>query len=79
MGKSALALGRFLGQDVAFVSVLTLYFAGARHQKALFGARLGFILWHWSVKKGSFEKTATTIQGKIGAEYLRVAIILRRR
>jgi hypothetical protein len=46
VSKVTLTLGRFLGEDVAFVSVIPLYFATARKRESLFGTGVGFHFWH---------------------------------
>jgi hypothetical protein len=46
VGKVTLALGRFFGEDVAFVSVVPLYFSGTGKRESLFGTGVGFHFWH---------------------------------
>lgn len=45
-----LPLGRLLGEDVAVVSLVTLYFTGSGHLESLLGAGVGFHLWHGAEK-----------------------------
>ena len=46
VGKVTLTLGRFLGEDMAFVSVIPLYFSGAGERESLLGTGVGFHFWH---------------------------------
>ena len=46
MSKVTLLLRRFLGQDVAFVSVFALDFASTRQRKSLLCTRFSFYFWH---------------------------------
>jgi hypothetical protein len=48
VGEVAFLLGCFLGQDMTFESMLSLYFSGSRQRKALFGSGIGFHFRHFA-------------------------------
>jgi hypothetical protein len=46
MSKCAFTLGTHFGEDMAFVSVLSLDLSGAGVRESLLGTGIGFHFWH---------------------------------
>jgi hypothetical protein len=47
MSQITFLLFRLFGQDVAFVSVFTLYFTGSGKSESFFSTGISFYLWHF--------------------------------